>query len=40
MGKSRGYIGDALGGRKKLMIELVVEILDYLGIDPDDFFAV
>ena len=39
MGKSRGYLGDAFRGEKRLSFETLLEVLDHLGIDPSKFFA-
>lgn len=39
MGKKRGYVGDALRDNKRLMVELVAEVLEHLGVDPAEFFA-
>lgn len=39
MGKSRGYLGDAFRGEKRLSFETLLEILDHLEIDPDAFFS-
>lgn len=39
MGKSRGYLGDALRGEKRLSIESLLEVLEHLGIDPGEFFS-
>lgn len=38
MGKSRGYLGDAFRGEKRLSFETILEILDHLEIDPAEFF--
>ena len=39
LGRSRGYIGDALAERKDLKIEVIVEVLEALQIDVDEFMA-
>ncbi len=39
MGRSRGYLGDALRGEKRLSLESLLEVLDHLGIDPGEFFS-
>ena len=39
LGRSRGYVTDALGGRKELTIELIVEVLEALNIDVAEFLA-
>ena len=39
MGRGRGYVGDALRGGKRLSIDLVSEVLDFLGAEPAEFFA-
>ncbi len=38
MGRSRGYLGDALRGEKRLSLESLLEVLDHLGVDPGGFF--
>lgn len=37
--RSRGFLGDALRGGKRLPIETILEVLDLLGVDPHEFFA-
>lgn len=39
MGWSRGYLGDALRGEKRLALESLLEVLDHLGVDFGDFFS-
>lgn len=39
MGWSRGYLGDALRGEKRLSLETLLEVLDHLGLDFQDFFS-
>ncbi len=39
MGRSRGYLGDALRGEKRLSLESLLEVLDHLGIDAAEFFS-
>lgn len=39
MGRSRGYLGDALRGEKRLSLESLLEVLDHLGVDPGEFFS-
>ena len=39
MGRSRGYLGDALRGEKRLSLESLLEVLDHLGVDPAEFFS-
>ena len=38
LGRGRGYVADALRGHKKLTIEVILAILDTLGIEPEEFF--
>ncbi len=39
MGKSRGYLADALRGEKRLSLESLLEVLDHLQVDPREFFG-
>ena len=39
LGRSRGFLGDALRGGKRLPLETILEVLDLLQIDPARFFA-
>ena len=39
LGRSRGFLGDALRGGKRLPIETILEVLDLLQVDPARFFA-
>lgn len=39
LGRSRGYLGDALRGQKRLSVETLVEVLGVVGVEPDRFFA-
>jgi transcriptional regulator with XRE-family HTH domain len=39
MGKSRGYLADALRGEKRLSLESLIEVLEHLEIDPREFFS-
>ncbi len=39
LGRGRGYLGDALRGGKRLSVEMVLEVLENLGIEPAEFFA-
>ena len=39
LGRSRGFLGDALRGGKRLPIETILEVLDLLRVDPARFFA-
>ena len=39
LGRSRGFLGDALRGGKRLPIETVLEVLELLQVDPAAFFA-
>ena len=39
LGKGRGYVGDALRGKKRLSFDVVLHILRALGIAPEDFFG-
>lgn len=39
LGRSRGYLGDALRGEKRLSLESLLEVLEHLGIDPVEFFT-
>ncbi len=39
MGKSRGYLADALRGEKRLSLESLLEVLEHLEIDPREFFV-
>lgn len=39
MGWSRGFLGDALRGEKRLSLEALLEVLDHLGLDPAEFLG-
>ena len=39
LGRSRGFLGDALRGGKRLPLETILEVLELLQIDPARFFA-
>lgn len=39
LGRSRGFLGDALRGGKRLPLETILEVLALLQIRPADFFA-
>jgi len=39
LGRSRGYLADALRGDKRLTLEAVAEVLEHLGVSPEAFFA-
>ena len=39
LGRSRGFLGDALRGGKRLPIETILEVLELLQVDPAAFFA-
>ncbi len=39
LGRSRGFLGDALRGGKRLPIETILEVLELLQVDPESFFA-
>lgn len=34
----RGYVGDALRGQKKLSVETILEVLQAVGMTPEEFF--
>lgn len=34
----RGYVSDALRGEKKLSVETILEVLDVIGMPPEEFF--
>src|SRR6185503_5551205 len=34
----RGYVGDALRGQKKLSVETILEVLQAVGVTPEEFF--
>lgn len=38
LGRGRAYVSDALAGRKRLTIELVLEVLEELGLPDSAFF--
>lgn len=38
LNRGRGYVADALRGDKKLSVELILEVLDVLGVRPEEFF--
>lgn len=39
MGWSRGFLGDALRGEKRLSLESLLEVLDHLALDPAEFLG-
>ena len=39
LGRSRGFLGDALRGGKRLPLETILEVLDLLHVDPAQFFS-
>ena len=39
LGRSRGFLGDALRGGKRLPLETILEVLELLQVDPARFFA-
>ncbi len=39
LGRSRGFLGDALRGGKRLPIETILDVLALLRVDPAQFFA-
>lgn len=39
LGRSRGFLGDALRGGKRLPVETLLEVLDLLQVDPVQFFS-
>ena len=39
LGRSRGFLGDALRGGKRLPLETIPEVLDLLEVEPARFFA-
>jgi len=36
--RGRGYVADALRGDKKLSVETIIEVLDAIGVPPEEFF--
>jgi len=38
MGRSRGYLADALRGEKRLSVETILEALETLGLEPQELF--
>lgn len=36
--RGRGYVADALRGDKKLSVETILEVLEVLGVPPEEFF--
>jgi len=38
LGRGRGYVADALRGDKKLSVEVIIEVLEAIGVAPEDFF--
>ncbi len=38
LGRSRGYLGDALRGDKRMSLDILVETLGVLGTEPREFF--
>jgi transcriptional regulator with XRE-family HTH domain len=36
--RGRGYVGDALRGTKKLSLEVILDVLEVLGVPPAEFF--
>ncbi len=39
LGRGRGYLGDALRGEKRLSLEILLEVLEHLGVAPVAFFS-
>ena len=39
LGRSRGFLADALRGGKRLPLETILEVLEHLQVDPVRFFA-
>ena len=39
LGRSRGFLGDALRGGKRLPVETLLEVLEVLGVEPERFFS-
>lgn len=39
LGKRRGYIAEALRGKKILTVDLILEVLHLLRVDPRKFFS-
>jgi transcriptional regulator with XRE-family HTH domain len=39
LGRGRGYLADALRGDKRLTLETLGEILEFLDVSPETFFA-
>ncbi len=39
MGRGRGYIGDALRGEKRISLEVLLEVLEHLRVEPEAFFS-
>ena len=39
MGKEDAYLRQAIAGSKRLTLDLVVEVLDHIGVSPAEFFA-
>lgn len=38
LNRGRGYVADALRGEKRLSVEMILEVLDVVGVSADDFF--
>jgi len=36
--RGRGYVADALRGDKKLSVEVIIEVLEAVGVPPEEFF--
>ena len=36
--RGRGYVADALRGDKKLSVETILEVLEVIGVPPEEFF--
>lgn len=39
LGRSRGYLADAMRGDKRLTLDTIADVLEYLGVSPQAFFA-
>jgi transcriptional regulator with XRE-family HTH domain len=39
MGWSRGFLGDALRGEKRLALDTLLQVLDHLALDPAEFLG-
>lgn len=39
LARGRGYVADALRGDKKISVELICEVLEVVGVEPQEFFG-